>query len=377
VKYFFISGESSGDHLSSLIAKELIQTHSANIKAMGGHHLAESGVDIIQHIDSISVMGWQEVISALPKFMRIMAHIKKEILRFNPDTIVLVDFGSFNLRLAKWCKKQGYKVVYFIPPKVWASREHRIEALKQYCDQIIVLFPFEKKYFNSKGLNAEYHGYPLANIRNETQRDSNFHSNYNLGIKPIIAILPGSRPQEIKYLLTPILQAAVRFQDYQICISQAEGLRTEILEKYIPKSLHSQVKIVSGKPYQLLLHSEIAIVTSGTATLECALLDTPMVVCYKTNLLNYLIAKRIIKVPYISLPNLILSDNVVPELIQERCSAENIYSTIKSILKSAQLSMQKRSFSNIYKQLYSINTISSIGKAINNQGQKLMENPES
>jgi len=368
VKYFFVSGESSGDYISSLIAKQLIDTHQAEIKAMGGKHLSLAGAEVVIQIEDSKVMGWYDVITHLPTFKRIMSAVKAEISKFQPEVVLLVDFGSFNLRLAKWCKKQGYYVVYFIPPKVWASRENRIESLRKYCDQIIVLFPFEKDYFESKGLPVSFHGYPLANIKNEVPKDAHFREQNELDDRSILAILPGSRKQELKFMVEPMLTAALRFPNYQICVSLAEGFTKQELLDYIPSKAHKKIKIIEGKPYQLLHHSALAIVTSGTATLECALLGTPMIVCYKTHWLNYEIAKRLIKVPYISLPNLLLSEEVVPELIQSKCKADHIYKEVKSGLNPTQLSLQRGQFCKIYDNLYNINAISSIAKTINDRG---------
>lgn len=368
MKYFFVCGESSGDYLSSIVAKELIEAHGAEIKAMGGSFLASAGAKIIQNIDETKVMGWLDVLSKLGQFKRILVKLKQAILDYEPDAVILVDFGSFNLRLAEWCFKKEIRVIYFAPPKVWASREGRLEKLRKYCDKVIVLFPFEKEYFDARGLPTEYYGYPLANIRNNTTKDPNFRSQFELLDQPIISVLPGSREQEIKYMLAPMLQAASRIEGYQICISQAKGIQSEILEKYIPTGLKARVKIIKGTPYQLLVQSEFAIVTSGTATIECALLNVPMIVCYKTALLNYAIAKQIIKVPFISLPNLILSQNVVPELIQGSCNTKDIYEALRSAFEPSQLSSQRAHFSKIYDKLYNLNTISSIAKAINNRG---------
>lgn len=364
VKYFFVVGESSGDQIAALVAGQLMANASVDIRAMGGRYLRQVGVNIVRDIKDMQVMGWWDVLSKLPYAYGILSDLKDSISQFDPWRIVLVDYGGFNLRIARWAKSKGYEVIYLVPPKVWASRPKRIQQLRRYCDRIIVVFPFEKKYFEDHRLPVLFFGHPLASQILRAQPDVKFKSDYKLPQKPVLAILPGSRYQEVHYVLPAMIEAAMRIDTHHICVSCADGISRETILGLLKADMQEYITIIPGDPTQLLMHSHIVLVTSGTATLQCALLRKPMIVCYRTSMVNYYIARRLIKVPYISLPNLMLSQPLVPELIQGDCTGPTIYRELIKLLDSAQLTLQLRGFDSIINQLDCPNAISSIATAI-------------
>lgn len=364
MKYFFICGESSGDRISSLIAAELIQNHGAKIQAMGGPQLEKAGVEIIEDYSPLNIMGWTQVIKSLPRIFKLSWRLKSHIKTFNPDTVVLIDNAGFNLRIAAWCKSQGYRVVYLIPPKTWASREGRIPKIKSSCDELIVLYPFEKQHFEDHGLPVNFYGHPLAGILRDTSTSDSYRSNLNLDSKPIISLLPGSRKEEVRLMLPIMLTAALQYSNYNICISCAPSIEPSFIDSFLIDQDLASTSIIKGDTYQLLKESYISLVTSGTATMEAAIIGTPMIVCYKMGAINFQIAKRLILTPYISLPNLILNETVVPELIQENCTVDFISAEINLLFEDSNRKRQQSAFETIFCSLHNINAISLIAKAI-------------
>ncbi|HUH74499.1 MAG TPA: lipid-A-disaccharide synthase [Chitinophagales bacterium] len=304
MKYFFITGEASGDLLASNVVRQLNEIdEAAVIIGTGGKYLEKAGVKLVLNIEKMAFMGLVEVVKNLFTIRHNFKIVQQSILGFQPDVIVLVDYPGFNLKMAKWAKAHGFKVVYYIAPKVWAWKESRAKLLKKYVDLLLVILPFEKEYFKTHEIKSLDVGHPiLENIP---------PVNY-VFIKRNIALLPGSRKQEIDVLLPAMLDAMSHYDSEDIVVA---GL-SEHGRAYYNRMIRGRATLVMDDIYHVLDESKLAIVASGTATLEVALMNVPQVVVYKMNTLTYWIAKRFVKIPYISLVNLILNQNAVPELIQ-------------------------------------------------------------
>jgi len=329
MKYYIIAGEASGDlHGSNLIKAIRQRDPAANIRCWGGDKMQMAGADLVMHYRDLAFMGFWEVIKNLNIILRNLKFCKKDILQFQPDALILIDYPGFNLRIAKWAKKRGLKVIYYISPQVWAWKENRVKWMKTCIDIMLVILPFEKKYYKEKwNWEVEYVGHPLLEaIENEKQR-------FEKGIDSshaTIALLPGSRKQEISRKLPVMLEVSRFFPNQKFVVAKAPAVQ----DSFYDNLMHSyeNVSSVSGKTYHLLMQSAAAIVTSGTATLETALLGVPQVVCYKGSAISYQIAKRVIKVKYISLVNLIMEKTVVKELIQNELTVKNLKRELYELL---------------------------------------------
>lgn len=329
MKYYLIVGEASGDlHASNLMQGIKNTDPQADFRFFGGDLMAEKGGKLVKHYRSMSFMGFWEVLVNLRQVAKNLRFCKKDIAQFNPDAVILVDYPGFNLRIAKFAKQLDYKVFYYISPKVWAWKSSRVKALKKYVDKLLIIFPFEIEYFKQRGIDAVYCGNPLIDTL-DSAKNPEFRKQSSLSEKPIIAVLAGSRAQEIKHNLSIMLGMASKLSNYQLVIAGAPSLDMDIYQPYI---LGTDVKIVFGQTQELLKHSVAAMVTSGTATLEAALLDVPEVVCYKGSLVSILIAALVVKVKYISLVNLIMDREVVKELIQYKLNTANLSHELFKIL---------------------------------------------
>jgi lipid-A-disaccharide synthase len=341
-KIYIISGEASGDLHGSNLLKELISQNDAitnnptlEFRFWGGDKMAEIiGKPPVKHIRELAFMGFVEVLANIRTTYKNIKFCKKDIEEFQPNALLLIDYPGFNLRIAEWAKKKRIKIYYYISPTVWAWKESRVYKIKKVVDYMYVILPFEKPFYDKFNYEVEYVGHPLLDAikqYREIELDpQTFRLENNLSNKPIIAILPGSRKQEIRLKLPVMLEAVKEHSDYQIIIAGAPSLEPDYYNEFINSpSIH----IVHGKTYDLLSASEAAIVTSGTATLETALLGIPEVVCYKTSKISYSIAKRLIKIKYISLVNLIMDKEVVTELIQDNCTPKTINKELSLILK--------------------------------------------
>jgi len=344
MKYYIIAGEASGDLHGSNLMKSLCKEDSeANIRFWGGDLMQQVGGVLVKHYKELAFMGFVEVLFHLKTILNNIKICKKDITDFQPDVIVFIDYPGFNLRIAKWAKKQGFKTHYYISPQIWAWKENRITEIKRDIDKMYVILPFEKDFYEKKHhYPVEFVGHPLIDaIHNHPSEDAAaFRKENQLNEKPIIAILPGSRKQEITKMLSIMLSVVHDFKDYQFVIAGAPSLEFSFYERFIT---HENIKFVSNKTYHLLSNATAALVTSGTATLETALFKVPEVVCYKGSWVSYQIAKRIITLKYISLVNLIMDEEVVTELIQEKCSKQPICDELNRILDSnyRQVLMQK------------------------------------
>jgi lipid-A-disaccharide synthase len=337
-KVYFISGEASGDLHGSNLIKELLAQKTKDvdidIRFWGGDKMEDAvGKKPVKHFKELAFMGFLEVIMNLKTILRNISFCKRDILEFKPDVLVLIDYPGFNLRIAEWAKKEGIKVLYYISPTVWAWKEKRVFKIKRVVDKMYVILPFEKPFYAKHDYEVEYVGHPLLDAIKQFEENKfnskEFKVKHNINENPVIAVLPGSRKQEIRKKLPVMLKALESFSKYQIIIAGAPSLEKDF---YLPFIDEKKDKIIFGKTYELLKVAEAALVTSGTATLETALLNIPQVVCYKTSAISYHIAKRLVNIKYISLVNLILDKESVKELIQGDCTESKINSEFKRIV---------------------------------------------
>lgn len=332
MKYYIIAGEASGDLHGANLMKALYKEDSnADIRFWGGDLMQEVGGTLVKHYRDLAFMGFVEVLFHLKTILNNIKICKKDISDFQPDVIIFIDYPGFNLRIAKWAKEQGFKTHYYISPQIWAWKENRITEIKRDVNKMYVILPFEKDFYEKKHhFPVEFVGHPLIDaIHNHSAMDAAvFRKENQLNEKPIIAILPGSRKQEITKMLSVMLSVVNDFPDYQFVIAGAPSQEFSFYEGFIT---NENIKFVSNKTYDLLSNATAALVTSGTATLETALFKVPEVVCYKGSWISYQIAKRIITLKYISLVNLIMDEEVVTELIQEDCNAKRIREELKKI----------------------------------------------
>ncbi|REG96233.1 lipid-A-disaccharide synthase [Flavobacterium aquicola] len=334
MKYYIIAGEASGDlHGSNLMKAIYEEDPQADIRFWGGDLMQNVGGTLVKHYRDLAFMGFIEVVFNLKTILSNITICKKDIAQFNPDVIIYIDYPGFNMRIAKWAKQTGYKNHYYISPQIWAWKENRITAIKHDVDKMYVILPFEKDFYEVKhNFPVTFVGHPLIDaIHNQSSIDINaFRTENQLSEKPIIAILPGSRKQEISKMLSVMLSVVSDFPDYQFVIAGAPSQDFTFYQQFISSE---NIKFISNKTYALLRNSTAALVTSGTATLETALFKVPEVVCYKGSWASYQIAKRIITLKYISLVNLIMDREVVTELIQDDCSTKRIREELTKILE--------------------------------------------
>ncbi|WP_366185163.1 lipid-A-disaccharide synthase [Flavobacterium ovatum] len=334
MKYYIIAGEASGDLHGSNLMKALYQEDvHADIRFWGGDLMEQVGGTLVKHYRELAFMGFAEVIFNLKTILGNIKICKKDILEFKPDVIIFIDYPGFNMRIAQWAKELGIKTHYYISPQIWAWKESRIKAIKRDVDKMYVILPFEKTFYEDKHqFPVKFVGHPLIDAIHSQKDNSatNFRTENQLSDKPIIALLPGSRKQEITKMLSGMLSIVDDFPDYQFVIAGAPSQDFSFYEPFITKK---NIQFVSNKTYVLLQNATAALVTSGTATLETALFKVPEVVCYKGNWASYQIAKRIITLKYISLVNLIMDEEVVTELIQDDFNTKNIKRELTKILE--------------------------------------------
>jgi lipid-A-disaccharide synthase len=325
MRYFIIAGEASGDLHGSNLVKALIQKDpQASITGWGGDKMESVGVQIKKHIKDLAFMGFAEVVMNLGAILSNFKLCKQHIKTFQPDVVIFVDYPGFNLRMAKWSKQQGFKTAYYISPTVWAWKENRIETIKRYVDRMICILPFEKQFYAKRNCNVDYVGHPTVGVIREAMKTTS-----SIKAKRVIALLPGSRVQEINKMLPIMLEAIKGYEDYTIIIAQAPNLEQSV---YAPFLKSYSFSLVQHKTYDILKIADLALVTSGTATLETALFKVPQVVCYIANSISYAIAKQLVKVKYISLVNLILDKQAVTELIQSDLTVERLKLEINALL---------------------------------------------
>ena len=328
MRYYVISGEQSGDmHASNLVAELKKKDCNAEIRAWGGDKLKEQGVQIVKHIKDLAFMGFWEVIVNLPTILSNISFCKKDILAFFPDALILVDYPGFNFRIAEFAKQNGIKVFYYISPQIWAWKRNRIKQIKKNVDKMFVILPFEKDFYQKNNFEVDFVGHPLLD---EISKDD-----FSFSIKTdkdIIALLPGSRRQEISKILPKMLSVVNDFTDFQFVVATTNSVEEEYYKNIIG---NKEVLFAKNETYGLLANTKAALVTSGTATLETALFGIPQVVCYKTNFFSFLIAKCLVKTKFISLVNIIMDKPVVKELIQDELIQKNLFSSLSEILENS------------------------------------------
>ncbi|WP_405329736.1 lipid-A-disaccharide synthase [Leeuwenhoekiella sp. LLG6367-2.1] len=334
MKYYIIAGEASGDlHAANLMKSLLAEDPNAEFRFWGGDLMKNVGGTLVKHYRELAFMGFLEVILNLRTIAKNLSFCKKDISRFKPDVIIYVDYPGFNLRIASWARKKGYKNHFYISPQIWAWKENRIKAIKNDIDEMYVILPFEKTFYEDKhNFPVHFVGHPLIDEISSRSSISpeKFRAEHNLDERPIIALLPGSRKQEIQKMLEIMLSITPEFKDYQFVIGGAPSQDLEFYEPFLQKN---RVHIIMNQTYNLLDVATAALVTSGTATLETALFKVPEVVCYKGGKISYEIAKRVIKLNYISLVNLIMDKEVVKELIQSEFNTKTLKTALTSILQ--------------------------------------------
>jgi len=331
MRYYLIAGEASGDLHASNLMKSIKQLDSnADFRFFGGDLMAKVGGEPVKHYKEMAFMGFWEVLKNLQQISKNLRQCKSDIINYNPDAVILVDYPGFNMRIAKFAKQAKFKVFYYIAPKVWAWKESRAKLLKKYVDHLMVIFPFEVEFFKKHGIDVIFKGNPLIDaLKQEEKEQEDFRKTNKLSDKPIIALLAGSRNQEISYNLPVMVNLSRQINNYQFVIAGAPSLSESV---YKPHIKNTDIKIVFNKTHDLLRNSTLAVITSGTATLEAALLNVPEVVCYKGSTVSMLIAWAVIKIKYISLVNLIMKREVVKELIQYKLNNSSLEKEVRALL---------------------------------------------
>ncbi|MBA7543568.1 Lipid-A-disaccharide synthase [subsurface metagenome] len=316
MKYYIVAGEASGDlHGSNLIRHLKKLDDKARFRGFGGDMMSEAGASLAFHYKKMSFIGIWEVVKNIKTINKSIEYCRNDIINYKPDVLVLIDYPGFNLKIAEFGKKQGIKVLYYIAPKVWASRKSRVKRIRKFVDKLFVILPFEEKYFRELGISAEYTGNPLSDAiaAFAPASDEQFKKNNQLSDKPIIALLAGSRKTEIYHCLPEMIEACKDLADYQLVLAGAPSIKTEYYEQYLTGT---NISIVYNQTYDLLHRAKAAVVTSGTATLETALFDVPEVVIYKLSTPTYIIGKPFFRIRFFSLVNIIMNKEIVKELLQ-------------------------------------------------------------
>ena len=338
MKYYIVAGEASGDlHASNLMTALRQRDPEADFRCWGGDLMEAAGGDLVKHYRDLAFMGCWEVFLNLNTILRNIRICETDILLYEPDVLVLVDYPGFNLRIAEFAKDNGIKVCYYISPQIWAWKKNRIKKIKKYVDEMMVILPFEEKYYADRGMKVHYVGHPLLDAVSKDLQGSEevaqFRSRHGLDEREIIALLPGSRKQEITSILPQMLKMVPLFPQYQFAVSVVSWQPKSLYDKYLK---NSNVTRVEGSAYPMLANAKAAVVASGTATLETAMIGTPQVVCYAGSEISYLIAKQLISgIHYISLVNLILDRKVVSELIQHDYTTQHLRDELRLITDDA------------------------------------------
>lgn len=358
MKYYIIAGEASGDlHGSNLIKELKIINPSSTFRCWGGDLMKSQCNKLVMHYEDFSYMGFLEVIVNAKKILSYISLCKKDIEEYNPDVIIYIDYPGFNMKIAEWAKRKNFINHFYISPKVWVWKEYRVKKIKRVIDKMFVILPFEEGfYINKHNYKVDFVGHPLLDAI-ENQKEFNrqeFLAKNKLSSKPVIALLPGSRNQEIIKLLPLMLDVVSNFNDYQIIIAGAPNKSIDYYKKIIlsNKESRSSIKVICNQTYDILRISSAAIVTSGTATLETALFRVPQVVCYKTSVISYLIGRLLIhNLKFISLVNIILDKHVVKELIQNNCNKDNLVIELQKILNKSDRSLMLKEYELLHKKL--------------------------
>ncbi|SDE42030.1 lipid-A-disaccharide synthase [Mucilaginibacter pineti] len=330
MKYYLVAGEASGDLHGANLMKELKKLdNAADFRFFGGDLMQAEGGTLVKHYADMAFMGFVEVVANLPAILKNLKSCKQDISQYQPDVLVLIDFPGFNLKIAQYAKSIGLEVYYYISPKVWAWNQKRVLKIKRIVDHLFCILPFEVEFYKSWGMEVDYVGNPLLDAISAFKPDSGFLKQHNLEGKRIVALLPGSRKQEISYLLPDMVAVAKQFTDFQFVIAGAPSFKVDFYTEFLQDS---NIPIIFNATYNLLKHAEAAVVASGTATLETALFNVPQVVVYKGNSVTIAIARVLVKIKFISLVNLIVDREIVKELIQQDCTEFKIAAELNAIL---------------------------------------------
>lgn len=339
MKYYLVAGEASGDLHGSNLMKQLKQLDAeAEFRYWGGDLMQAQGGELVSHYKERAYMGFLEVILHLRTILGFMKQCKADVEAWQPDALILIDYPGFNLRIAEFAHQKGIPVHYYISPQVWAWKENRVKKFKRFVDEMYVILPFEKDFYKDRWqYNVHFVGHPLLDALKDFTTEEGFRENNGLDERPVIALLPGSRKQEITKMLGVMLQVIKDFPKHQFVIAGAPSQAVEFYESLIPQEVKKSVRVISNKTYDLLSIAEAALVTSGTATLETALFNVPEVVCYKGSNVSYLIAKQLVKnIKYISLVNLVMDRELVRELIQGDMTVSNIRKELAFIVEGGE-----------------------------------------
>lgn len=352
MKYYVVAGEASGDLLGSHLMREIKNLDpQADFCCWGGDLMEAEGGQINKHYKDLAFMGFWEVATHLRTILKNLQICKLEILLYEPDVIILIDYPGFNMRIAEFARENNFRVVYYVSPQVWAWKKKRIHKIIRDVDTLLTILPFEKELYARHGYEAHYIGHPLLDVispeMQNREASADFRAKYNLDERPIVAVLPGSRTQEVKRILPVMLKVIEQFPNCQFVMSKVKWLPQSLYDKYLK---NKSVTVVEGETYEMLRSAKAALVTSGTATLETAILDTPQVVCYRTSALSYAIARVLVgkSIRFISLVNLIANKQIVKELLQAGCNAETITKELDRLLNdSTAISQMKADYSEL------------------------------
>ena len=363
MKYYIIAGEASGDLYGSKLIDEIFSIDKkAEIRFWGGDNMIKSGGYNVKHISELAFMGFYEVLKNITTILRNISFCKNDIKEFNPDKIIYIDYPGFNLKICKWAKNNGYKNFFYISPQIWAWKENRIKTIKNSIDKLFVIFPFEKEYYREKhNMEVEFYGHPLIEKIDDFNSSKDFLKKNNITKeRDIITLLPGSRSQEINSMLPIFLTLKKHYLNFEFIVAGVKNVNESV---YQP-ALDLDVKVIYNQTYDLLSHSKIAIVTSGTASLECALFNVPQIVCYKTSSISYFIGKLFVNISFISLVNIILKKGIVKELIQNELTEKNLVNELSNILSDNKISDILNEYSKIYSMLSIEGTSKKIAESI-------------
>ncbi len=338
MKYYIIAGEASGDLHGSNLMKALKQEDAqAQFRIWGGDRMEAAGGKLIKHYRDLAFMGFWEVLINLRTILGNIKFCKKDILAYQPDVLILIDYPGFNLRIANWAQEQNLRVFYYISPQIWAWHTSRVHQIKTSVDQMFVILPFEKDFYAKYNYPVNFVGHPLLDVVENYPDSPDFFEKNNLSQQPTIALLPGSRRQEISRMLSPMLKVVPDFPDHQFVIASVPSIEAEFYQEILDATQvpSQQVHLIHNQTYELLQKAEAALVASGTATLETALFGVPQIVCYRGSFVTYHIARRLVDLPHISLVNLIAEKEVVKELIQHDFNRKNTKTELQQLLAPA------------------------------------------
>ena len=363
MKYYIIAGEPSGDLYGSKLIDEIFSIDKkAEIRFWGGDNMIKSGGYNVKHIKELAFMGFYEVLKNITTILSNINFCKNDIKEFNPDKIIYIDYPGFNLKICKWAKNNGYKNFFYISPQIWAWKENRIKTIKNNIDKLFVIFPFEKEYYRKKhNMEVEFYGHPLIEKINNFNSSKDFLKKNNISKeRDIITLLPGSRSQEINSMLPIFLTLKKHYLNFEFIVAGVKNVNESVYQT----ASDLDVKVIYNQTYDLLSHSKIAIVTSGTASLECSLFNVPQIVCYKTSSISYFIGKSFVNISFISLVNIILKKGIVKELIQNELTEKNLVNELSKILSDNKISDILNEYSKIYSMLSIEGTSKKIAESI-------------